>query len=348
MKIVISIKNLLKSFGYSHFFKSHYKRKEPDGKGGFNYIYDEPVAKQKKVISETDKQSKELAKKEYEQKNSWWQDLKKHELNAYPVNIPKKDVEIDLKGDINSHAVLSWKDPKSGKKKQAYTKEFLDRNQKVKFQRISNISTKEISNIRENSLSLLSNADKDLQQIGAIIAIISHTGLRPGDKTHFLHSGNRGVSTLSPDNFSIEGYNVSLKFKGKSYKENNAVIKSKELADYLTALIRDKKGSEFIFDVPKNKIEKGFHENIGAKKGIKLKDLRTYFAGELSLKLLKNDNFIIPKGDEIKQQKAIQNYLSTIYKRVSVQLNNSPAMARDNYIDPYIINNWLNKKQNGK
>jgi DNA topoisomerase IB len=40
-------------------------------------------------------------------------------------------------------------------------------------------------------------------------------------------------------------------------------------------------------------------------------------------------------------QKLVQSKLTNVYKLVSNQLNNSPTMAKNSYIHPAIINEWL-------
>ena len=69
----------------------------------------------------------------------WWAEYKKYELSAYPVNIPREDVTIDLTGDIDSKPVMTWHSLKTGKKVYAYNKTRVDAQKAKKYDRIDSL-----------------------------------------------------------------------------------------------------------------------------------------------------------------------------------------------------------------
>lgn len=267
----------------------------------------------------------------------------KYKLNAFPPStVDEKDVKVDLDGDINKHAVLQWKDPKSGRTVRSYTRQFLADNAKIKWARVKKIKPNFVENLKEDTLKSLNNKDPKIADSAAIINIIANTGLRPGSEKGLGKTGNKGVSTMGPENIKIDGDKITINFIGKSYQENNAVIENEELANYLKKRLEERKGEKLLFDVDKNDVSKAFHKMTGDKK-IKIKDLRTFTATKMAGDILKNDKTPPPplpeKAKDIK--KAVKNKLKMVFEKVSQKLNNTPGMAKSSYVHPNIISAWL-------
>lgn len=274
----------------------------------------------------------------------WWSKYADLKLNAYPLGVPQDQVKVNTDGDIHSHAVMTWKDPKTGMVKNAYTKEFLSRNADVKWQRISKVTDKKISTIKDKSLKILTGKlDAASKDAAAIVAIIAHTGLRRGNKGREAITGNKGVSTLSPENVTVKGDTISFDFIGKSYKENTATIKNKELAAYIAQ--KKAAGGEYLFETTDSRIDLIF-DQVGGK-GLKIKDMRTYVACDLAKGILYNDKDTpppIPSGlTKAQTVKLVQDKLKSVYQQVSDRLNNTPTMTKTSYIHPNIIDSWLMK-----
>jgi len=287
-------------------------------------------------VEKKEKQAKEPKKIE------WFGEIsKRHNLNRLPIGVPQEQVKTDETDPLN-HWVMQWRDPKTGEIRSAYTREFLQRNAEVKWKRISKITDSSVKAVKIKTDNFYDNEDKDVAQSAAIINIIANTALRPGDKTLFKKTGNRGVSTLSPDSVEIDGDKINFSFTGKSYKHNVASIKNQKLADYLLQrkFEAKKENKEFLFDVPKEKIFDTFREKLGFK-GFKLKDLRTYIASSIAKDIL----FSMPppplpeKKSKIKR--LISDKLKDTFNRVSKKLNNSPSMAKSSYVNPHIIDAWI-------
>lgn len=287
----------------------------------------------KKVQPDTDKEEKH-----------WWADFKKYNLNAYPINIDRANVEVDTSGDPDSHWIMRWKDPKTGAIKNAYSKEFLDRNAEYKWQRISGITVKQINAIKNKSSKLIISAENEADRdAAAIVNIIAHSGLRRGDRLKFEVTGNRGVSTIAPENVNIIGNRVIFNFRGKSYKENVSFVNDKVLAEYLTTLKEQRKGEKFLFTASDATIDKVFN-SVGGK-DLKLKDLRTYVATDLAKKVLFEDETqpppLPPQLSVTGKKKLIKDKLNRCYEIVAKKLNNTPAMAKNAYIHPNVVTKWI-------
>jgi DNA topoisomerase I len=272
----------------------------------------------------------------------WYDEFKRYKLNAYPINIPREEVKVNLEGDIHSHAVMIWKDPKTSREKRAYTEKFMQRNENIKWSRIKNIKPTQIDRVIKVATKLLNNKNPKLQQVGAIISIIAQTGLRPGSIKGFEETGNRGVSTLSADNLTINGSEILLNFTGKSHQENEATIRDTELAAYLKKRIEEKREETFLFDVPKSLVDKVYDDHMKMK-DFKLKDMRTWFACQAAIKFLNDDKSTPPPLPENQKEikKVVKDKLNRCFEHVSDLLNNTPTMARTSYVHPVIIKDWL-------
>jgi DNA topoisomerase I len=280
----------------------------------------------------------------------WWSDFKKYQLNCYPLNIPKEHVDVNESGDVNSHWILRWKDPKSGMWKNAYSKEFMNRNAQEKWKRIQNVSAGTIDGIKKKSLKMMANekAPQSVRDAAAVIAVIAHTGLRRGDKAKLEKSGNRGVSTLLPENVTIEKGVAKLDFIGKSYQENTAEITEPTLVAYLAKRKEEEAGrgqDNLIFHTTDAVIDATF-DKVGGE-GLKIKDMRTYVATDLARKLLFEDKTPPPPVPDnlpkTKVKKLVQDKLKGVYEKVAEKLNNTPTMAKNSYIHPNIIDFWMKK-----
>lgn len=263
-------------------------------------------------------------------------------LNAFPSeDVKEEDVKVNMEGDIHSHAVLTWRDPKTGRAVNSYTQKFMKRNAKIKWARIKKLNSQKVESIIKESNDKLDSDDPEVSDSAAIISIIAQTGLRIGDHTNYNRTKNRGVMTLGPENIKIEDNIIKLNFVGKSYKENNASIKDEKLANYLQKRLNENKDKNFIFDTGYNEVNDLFDKFAGDK--FKIKDLRTYTATTMAKDILLKDKTPPPPLPENDKQikKAIKKKLLSVFEQVSQRLNNTPAMAKSSYVHPEIINKWL-------
>lgn len=260
-------------------------------------------------------------------------------LNAYPPDgVDSKTVKVDTSGDINTHAVMTWKDPKSNRTVKSYTQAFMSANAKIKWNRVKKMSDNDLDRTEKRSNKLLKNRNVAIRDSAAIISIITQTGLRPGTTKGYEETGNRGVLTLSPENVTVEGNKIILNFVGKSYQLNNAEIVDDELADYMKKKLSQKKSGEFLFDTTEGKLN-GLYKKIG-KKDTSLKDLRTFRATKIAKDMLESTKLDLPeKPSQIK--KMIKERLKEVFEEVSQKLNNTPSMAKTSYIHPQVITDWL-------
>jgi DNA topoisomerase-1 len=170
------------------------------------------------------------------------------------------------------------------------------------------------------------------------------------------------LSTLSTENVRVHKDEVYFKFIGKSNAENTATVEDKELARLLekkigeavernkaesreiTVSFYDKQGTKkylekriktnFLFTVSDEEVEQYFKQNLG--KEFKVKDLRTAAANRVAKKSL-------GEGEVPKNKKELESKLKEMYAEVARTLNNTLSVAKSSYVDPKVVENYVNK-----
>ena len=263
-------------------------------------------------------------------------------LSKYPPpDIDPSTIKMNLSGDVDSHSVMTWKD-KKGRTQSAYSDAFKKRNAAHKWERVKKLGPKYDKAIAKFTKALGSKraSDRDKDSAAAML-IIAKTGLRPGGEAHLKASGHRGVGTLSPENVTIEGDTVRLKFIGKAGKENTAEINDPELAKYMAARVKNPASKDRLFASKDADLKKTM--KAGGLGGFKPKDFRTLRAGKLASSTLADvPDPPPPLPASVKKAKALLNKrIKQASTAVSDELNNTPAVAKSSYINPAIIQGWL-------
>jgi len=293
-----------------------------------------------KKVANIEEKSPNKTKKAKEK--SWYTDLnEKHRFSKLPVNIPKESVTIDLDGDVDSKAVMRWKDPKTGNEVRSYTSKFMEANAQKKWKRVTKLDLdtdkKIVSHVNKNLKDINSKKDQSL----AILGIIAITGLRPGSRKLYSITKNRGVSTLGPNSIEVKSDVVSFKFIGKSHKENVAKFKNAKIAKFLSELKEKNKDKEFLFDVSTTRVADHILKKELNFTNFKLKDLRTYQASKTAIEFLHSSEMAPPPMPKEGKIASVKKKILRTYEIVSEKLNNTPAMTKKSYVPPMIIEDWI-------
>ena len=263
-------------------------------------------------------------------------------LSKYPPpDIDPSTIKMNLSGDVDAHSVMTWKD-KKGRTQSAYSETFKKRNAAHKWERVKKLGPKYDKAVTKFTKALGSKkaSDRDKDSAAAML-IIAKTGLRPGGEAHLKASGHRGVGTLSPENVTVEGDTVKLKFIGKAGKENTAEINDPELAKYMAARLKSPASKDRLFASKDADLKRTMKES--GLTGFKPKDFRTLRAGKLASSTLSDiPDPPPPLPASAKKAKALLNQrIKQAATAVSDELNNTPAVAKSSYINPAIIQAWL-------
>ena len=263
--------------------------------------------------------------------------LKELKVDKLPqAIIPVSDIRVDLTGDVDTKAIITWKDTK-GKVQSGYTPKFHEINAKKKWDRINKFRSKKKEIVHTLNEKLIKEKHGSIDHQGhTILAIIAETGLRPGSIESVRKHGHYGISTLNREHVAINDKMAVLNFIGKEGKKNVTVIQNPVIVKALRYYVYNAKEGNSLFNP--SSLE-------GAKevlpKGMKVKDLRTIKATESAERLLKEVDIPPPlTGDNKKDKRLLAKALLETSKKVATILNNTPSIAKASYIHPMVFEQW--------
>ncbi len=255
--------------------------------------------------------------------------------------IDPKTIKFNLSGDVDSHAVMTWRDAK-GRLQAAYSNTFKKRNAAKKWERVKKLEKvhgRAVKSFKKTLARKRGVSQRD-QDAAAAMLLIAKTGLRPGGEAHLKSMGTRGIGTLSPENVKIDGDTITLDFVGKAKKQNTATVTDPELAAYLKKRMAAPASKDRLFashdaDLRKTMKASGMGD-------FKPKDFRTRRAGQLASDVFSRFDDPPPLPENEKKAKAlVKKRVQEAAVAVSKSLNNTPAVAKSSYINPAIIQSWL-------
>lgn len=263
--------------------------------------------------------------------------LKELRVDKLPqASIPVSEIKTDFSGDIDSKAIITWKDTK-GKIQSGYTPKFHEMNAKKKWDRIMKFRDKKDGVVRSLNGKLQKEEKGSIDHQGyTILAIIAETGLRPGSISSVQKHGHYGISTLKKEHIAINDKMAVLNFIGKEGKKNVTVVKNLVTLKALQYYIDNSVEGDSLFNP--NSLDKV--KDI-LPKGMKVKDLRTIKATESAERFLKQVDTPPPlTGDIKKDKRLLAKALLETSKKVATILNNTPSIAKASYIHPRVFEQW--------
>ncbi|HET8551682.1 MAG TPA: DNA topoisomerase IB [Gammaproteobacteria bacterium] len=248
------------------------------------------------------------------------------------------DVEIDPDKEAKIHA--TGRDA-AGRKQYIYNPAWRETRDHEKYDRIIRFAQK-LTTMRRITGQHLARHDNSREKVLAcMVRLIDTAYFRPGNAAYAKENESYGLTTLRSKHLSIEGDELIFRYVGKSGQAQEKHIEDKRLARIVAELDHipgreifkyfDEHGNKVI--VVSDDLNAYIHEIMG--EDFSAKDFRTW-AGT-SLAALALDAFGVA---ETKKQ-AEANVRKAI-RAVATRLGNTPAIARGSYIDPRVIDCYLN------
>lgn len=185
-------------------------------------------------------------------------------------------------------------------------------------------------------------AQEDLPRekvLAGAVRLLDRGALRIGGEEYAKQNGSFGLATLRSDHAAVSGNTVDLVFNGKSGKEHAVRVRDKGLARLVTLMKRE--GAEELFgwrddlgwhDVRAADVNAYIRSVIGDE--YSAKDFRTWHATVLAAALLSSH-------DRSEGRRAV----TAVVKQVAEQLGNTPAVCRASYIDPRVVDRFLDESR---
>jgi DNA topoisomerase IB len=173
--------------------------------------------------------------------------------------------------------------------------------------------------------------------LGGAVRLLDRSALRIGGEEYARKNGSYGLATLRRDHLQIRGSRLELHFNGKAGIEHLVRVNDRLLARLFRELLeRDARhllawsNGNGWHEVRAEEINDYVRNTIGPE--FSAKDFRTWHATVLAASLLASH-----------QRREGRRAVTAVIQQVAAQLGNTPAVCRSAYIDPRIIDRFLDE-----
>ena len=235
--------------------------------------------------------------------------------------------DVWLCPEENGHILATGYDNKD-RKQYFYHPEFREQQELKKFEACALFGNK-LPLLRAKLSEYLRGNELDYQRtIAAVVRLMDLGALRVGSKKNAKHNNSFGATTLRSRHAKLTGKNIRLKYKAKSGKQREVNITDKVLSSIIQQL-QDLPGQSLFqyidegeyCDVTSKEVNEFIQSVMGEQ--FSAKHFRTWRASVLAFEVLHKSN----------GQLSLKDMLDS----VSSNLGNTPAIARNSYIHPKLI-----------
>ncbi|MFT3751060.1 MAG: hypothetical protein QM768_22295 [Agriterribacter sp.] len=229
-----------------------------------------------------------------------------------------------------------------GRKQYIYNAKFRQQKDNEKFDRIIHFADK-LEHMRRVTGQHLRKRKLNREKVLAVmVRLLEAAFFRPGNDLYTKENESYGLTTLRSKHLEINGNEMIFSYVGKSGQEQERHIIDARLTKIVKE-IDDMPGYEIfkfidenekVHDVKSNDLNEYIREVMGDK--FSAKDFRTW-AGTVIAAIALNELGAVEEKDQKKLNKNIREAVV----KVSEKLGNTPAIARSSYIDPRVINNYM-------
>ena len=248
-----------------------------------------------------------------------------------------RDVKINLN---KNYKVLAIGYDEKDRPQYIYNKKFTEKNKEKNFNKMIEFGENYKKMMNSVKKDLFSEGDCKEKQIAMALMLVIDCGIRIGSEKYRDENESFGATTLEPRHIKINGDIVSVDFIGKKGVKNTGKCRSKRLSRNLRIKKRTLNKDEPIFTYRKG--DKWYSlKSSDVNKYLKRfgnftsKNFRTWVA---------NLSFIseILKYDNPTKESEIKKNINEALQKTAHKLNNTSSVCKNNYIDPYLINLYMN------
>lgn len=237
---------------------------------------------------------------------------------------------ISLNPDPNA-PLQAWVVAQNGQIKRLYSKEHSEAASAEKFSRLRDFD-KALPAISASIDKAMNNQGLSprVRDAAATLRMIEKTGIRPGSEKELGAIKSYGATTLEGQHIKLgPGGRIDLEFVGKSGITNTRSFVDTKLHKYLSQ--KNLVGNQRVFLSTDDDLRDFLKRASG--KPFKVKDFRTWQGTSIALRE-------IAKMGRPTDAKSLKVSRTEIAKKVAAFLNNTPAVALANYIDPHVFSSW--------
>lgn len=258
--------------------------------------------------------------------------------------IPPAWTEVEISKKKSADLLVTGRDDK-GRKQYIYHSNYRKRKNREKFNRIIRFA-ENLEHMRRVTGQYLRQRKMTREKVlSTMVRLMDQAYFRPGSTTYTKKNNTYGLTTIRKKHLIIEDEMVTFSYTGKSHKPQERQIEDERLAKIIQQLDEIPGYRVFkYFDEEDNKIEvesyelnEFIHEIMG--EDFSAKDFRTWVGTMIAAIALDALNV-----EERTDQKLLDKNIKNAVIQVSEKLGNTPSVARSSYIDPRVINNYLEGK----
>jgi DNA topoisomerase-1 len=258
--------------------------------------------------------------------------------------IPPAWTEVEIDSKKSAKILVTGRDDKD-RKQYIYNPKFRAKRDQEKFDRILNFADQLEHMRRVTGQHLRKRALGREKVLACMVRLLEAAYFRPGSDRYSKENHSYGLTTMRSKHMQIEGDELIFHYIGKSGKEQERHIVDKKLARIVKE-IDDLPGYEifkFIDEDGQRQDVKSEHLNAYIREVMgeefSAKDFRTWAGTVIAAMALDEIGAI-----EEKDQKALDKNIRNAVVKVSEHLGNTPSVARGSYIDPRVIEEYIDGK----
>ena len=257
-------------------------------------------------------------------------------LNGLYIPPSYKDVKINLN---KKEKVLAIGYDEKNRPQYIYNKDFTEKNKKKNFHKMIEFGENYKKMMNSVKRDLFSEDETKEKQIAMALMLVIDCGIRIGSEKYKNENDSFGATTLETRHIKIKGEVVNVDFIGKKGVQNTGKCRSKRLSRNLRIKKRTLKKNDPIFTYRKgNKWYslKSSDVNKYLKKfgNFSSKNFRTWVANlSFISEILKHET---PTTESLKKKN-----INVALQKTAHKLNNTPLVCKKNYIDPYLIDLYM-------
>ena len=231
----------------------------------------------------------------------------------------------------------------AGRKQYLYHEDWRVRRDRQKFERVLRLAERLPRVRRVCDRDLASPGLTRERVLAGAVRLLDLGFFRIGSEAYTEENGSYGLATLRRSHVRVSGDEVRFDFRAKGGLRRVQTIRDRSLARLVGSLLRRRGGGQELLayrdgkgwrDVRSEDIN-AYLKDLAAEE-ISSKDFRTWHATVLTAAMLASEE------EGLTSVASRKRVVSTIIKEVAASLGNTPAVCRASYVDPRVIDRFLN------
>ena len=223
---------------------------------------------------------------------------------------------------------------RAGRKQYLYHVNFRAAQERAKFEKLIRFG-EELPKLRAALADHLEHEELDRERVSAMAVRLINLGwFRAGSDRHTERSGTYGITTLRKRHVSVWGRRIRLEFLGKGRARIRTTLVDDDLARSLRELLGFPGYRVFRYvnggglcNLTNRVLNEYVKEHLGDE--FSAKDFRTW------------GGTLLAAIDFAQREPDGKATVTAVMRRVSAQLNNTPAVCRASYVAPAVVDQYL-------